>query len=128
MSISVTNILVVTGSSKAPAMHGAYGSHLREALEYRSTVSMSDWLRFPPPGNVQLPTGITVNTLYARKGIDASHAPKIVRRCEPIRGDEQPAAVLLHPSTAQARTHNNAMTSGYDANKPTIKAPRKCIE
>ena len=32
-------------------MRGAYGSHLREALEYRSTVSMSDWLRFPPPGS-----------------------------------------------------------------------------
>ena len=33
-------------------------------------------------------------------GVDAAHTPKIVRRCVPIRGDEQPAAVLLHHSTA----------------------------
>ena len=52
-------------------------------------------------------TGLTFARFRAN---DGAHAPKIVRRCVPIRGDEHAAAVLLHPSTAQTHSHDNAVT------------------
>ena len=132
MSISVTNILIVTGSSKAPAMHGitvvansphrgkdTHGAHLAEhSPDFGLMMPPSHGDYWPlqnseTPKNANLPSGANsetpkmrhpyagaTGTKFGNSEKCTTHAPKIVRRCVPIRGAEQPAAVLLHPSTA----------------------------
>ena len=76
-----------------------YGSHLREAMSPLHGACILYPIIFDRVACACHARGLPFFAMW-RKRQDAALAPKMTRRCVPIRGDEHPAAVLLHHSTA----------------------------